>query len=345
VTRDARRALLWLPAAALLLAFGFLAWLAIGAQIAGRSLGPAETAQLQTAFVLYARFVLFKGLLPALALALALFPLLERVFALERRGAWASALVIVAASAVASTAVAGLVLPSNLWGDFSVARYAGARHFAETCAEMTAGVAAALVVARWLVHSRARLPVWLSGVAIACIAAGFWLPKPMALPAKEHASAPPHVEPAQPPGATADATPAPAAPAQPAPDYPVTTLPGRIARDPGRRAGEPLERSDRRARRPPPPRRSTSATRSRIIPRPHSRGSRRSACCSSATAISSSSWSAAIPSSCSRGLRPASTSSAGSSPTPRRSPIAARPPRGCANGSTIRPSRTTSRAV
>jgi general secretion pathway protein C len=224
VTRDARRALLWLPAAALLLAFGFLAWLVVGAQIAGRSLGPAETAQLRTAFVLYARFVLFKGLLPALALAVALFPLVERMFALERRGVLAGALGIVAASAVASAAVAGLVLPSNLWGDFSVARYAGALHFAETCAEMTAGVAAALVVARWLVRSRARLPVWLSGVAIACIAAGFWLPKPIAQPARKHASAAPHVEPAPPPAATAE-TPVPAAPAQPAPDYPVTTLP------------------------------------------------------------------------------------------------------------------------
>jgi len=224
VTRDARRALLWLPAAALLLALGFLVWLAVGAQIAGRSLGPAETAHMQTAFVLYAKFVLFKGLLPALALTLALFPLIERAFALRRRGAFAGALGIVAASAIASTAVAGLVLPSNLWG-FSVARYTGPLHFAQICAEMTAGVAAALVVARWLMPSRAQLPVWLSGVALVCIAAGFWLPKPIAQHANEQAAAAPHVEPAAQSPASADAAPAAAAPEPPAADYPITSLP------------------------------------------------------------------------------------------------------------------------
>jgi type II secretion system protein C len=136
------------------------------------------------------------------ALALALWPGVERAFALERRGRLARALGITAASAVASSAVAGLLLPSHLWGRVAVVRYSGFAHLAQTCAEMTAGVAAALLVARWLVRSRARLPVWLSGVALACIAAGFLLPQPIARPA-----------------------PAVARSAEPASDYPVTTLP------------------------------------------------------------------------------------------------------------------------
>ena len=225
MTGDARRALLWLPLAALLLAFGFVGWLALAAQIASRSLGPAETAHLQTAFVLYARFVVFKGLLPALALALALWPGVERIFALERRGWLARVLGIAAASAVASSAVAGLLLPSHLWGRVAVVRYSGFAHLAQTCAEMTAGVAAALLVARWLVRSRARLPVWLSGVALACIAAGFLLPQPTARPAPAHASAAPHSEPASPSATANAAAPAVAPNAEPASDYPVTALP------------------------------------------------------------------------------------------------------------------------
>ena len=225
MTRDARRALLWLPLAALLLALGFIAWLALASHIAGRSLDPAATARMQTAFVVYARVTLFKGLLPALALALALWPLFERAFGLDRRGALARALGIVCASAVASTAVAALLLPSPLWGFASVVRYAGVGHLAQTCAEMTAGVAAALLVSRWWLRSRAQLPVWLSGVALACIAAGFLLPGPIAKPEPTHASATLQTDPAAPPAPAAAAAPAAAPPAEPASDYPVTSLP------------------------------------------------------------------------------------------------------------------------
>jgi type II secretory pathway component PulC len=225
LTRDARRALWWLPAAALLLAFGFLAWLGVASYLAGRSLDPAEIGRMQTAFVLYARFTLFKGLLPALALAYALWPLLERAFGLARRGGLASALGIIAASAAASTAVAALLLPSDLWGFASVVRHAGSAQLAQTCAEMTAGVAAALLVARWGLRSRAQLPVWLSGVALACIAAGFLLPR--SGPAPQTANAPTGREsaPAAAPAPAPSIAPAMPPPAEPAPDYPVTSLP------------------------------------------------------------------------------------------------------------------------
>jgi len=225
LTRDACRALLWLPLAALLLAVGFLAWLGLAAHLARRSLGPAETARMHTAFVLYARFTLFKGLLPALALAFALSPLLERGLGLTPRGGLAQVLGIVAASAIASTAVAALLLPSNLWGFTSVVRYADAAQLAQTGAEMTAGVAAALLVARWWLRSRAQLPVWLSGVAVASIAAGFWLPQPSAAPQTAQAPAATKLEPAPAPAPAPSPAPAMAQPIEPAPDYPVTSLP------------------------------------------------------------------------------------------------------------------------
>jgi general secretion pathway protein C len=225
VSREALRALLWLVAAAVLLTAGFLAWLLISAYLAGRSLDPAETARLQLALVLYARVVLFKGLLPQLVLAFALWPLAERVFALERRGWLGAAAGMIAASAVASVAIAGLLLPSNAWG-LAAVRYPGLARYVQTCAEMTAAAAAALMVSSWLLRSRARVPVWLSGVAVACIGAGLFVPQPAAKPiASPTASS---VRGAvTPPGAAPPAEVA-AAPAKDpvAPDdYPVTSLP------------------------------------------------------------------------------------------------------------------------
>ena len=73
---DAESQVFWfkLPYALCDLAAIWGLWLLLSAHIAGRALDPAETARLQLALVLYARVVLFKGLLPQLVLAFALWP-------------------------------------------------------------------------------------------------------------------------------------------------------------------------------------------------------------------------------------------------------------------------------
>ncbi len=223
MNRGLLRALLWFACSAALLCAGFLALLAVGALMV-RSQDPDAARQLPMALAIYARVVLLKGLLPAVAMTFLLWPLIERVFSLARRGRVALALGVFTAAAIASTAVAGLLLPSGLWGTDSV-RYAGIANFLQSCAEMTAGVGAAVLISRWLVGSEARIPVWLSGVAVACIAAGFLLPRPVAEPS------PMQPAPAAPTGESTGPTaevPAPTPPAAPgdAPqDYPATTLP------------------------------------------------------------------------------------------------------------------------
>lgn len=153
MTERVRYGVAWTCGAVALLAIGFLAVIGLGYAIAR---GHADSVQaLQAALLVYARVVMAKGLLPALLLGLALWPLLDARGFFSRRGPRGVLLGLVLAAALASTAVSAALLPLALPGLPSVV-FTGAGNFARTCVEMTIAVALAAAIPRWLLSRRAR---------------------------------------------------------------------------------------------------------------------------------------------------------------------------------------------
>lgn len=134
--------LLWGALAAVLLTTAFLAYVALAAQlVAGDG---ATVRRTQGALILYARVVLAKGLLPQLAIVLALWPLADRWLDLESRGARGVVAGLLGLSAVGAVAV--LPILATEWPGLPAVKLSGVLQALRTVAEMTAGVAAAALV-------------------------------------------------------------------------------------------------------------------------------------------------------------------------------------------------------
>jgi hypothetical protein len=147
VRRAVLAGLVWWASASLLLCVGFLAVVYAVSLQAVAAAEPESVRQVQLGLVIYARVVLLKGLLPQLLLALGLFALLDRAFALGARGSLAVAAGVVVAAAAASLVVAPTLLRLELPA-LPPVRYRGPWNFLRTCAEMTAAVAVAALIPR-----------------------------------------------------------------------------------------------------------------------------------------------------------------------------------------------------
>lgn len=154
------RLLAWAALACALVAAGFAAlvfgsstWLSAQAE-------PGAALRMHSAFAVYFRVVLGKGLLPAAVGAVALWPLLDGRRRFSRRGRCGVALGIAVAATLSSVAVAALLLP-RAWPGLPAVAFRGPANFAQSAAELAAGVAAALGLARALLGLRGRR----SGVA------------------------------------------------------------------------------------------------------------------------------------------------------------------------------------
>jgi hypothetical protein len=147
------RALLRAACATLLLVGGFVLYL-LFAYAVKRSAADAQAAQeLRQALEIYGRLVIVRGLVPTLWLALPFALLLERaVPALAQSGRGRAAALAIAAG-VAALVVAAVLLPAQFPGAPHVV-YSGAWNFVATWLEITAGVVAAALLARWLLPPR-----------------------------------------------------------------------------------------------------------------------------------------------------------------------------------------------
>jgi hypothetical protein len=218
----------WALCAAILLAAGFLTTVHAGAAIALARLEPGAAVSVETAFAVYARVVLVKGLLPALLLALAIWPLLDRGGRFSGRGRWRLALGLAIAATHASMATAAARLPLALPG-LPPVRFTGSMNFARTCAEM----AGAVMLAAWIPRSVAKRTAAAIAVGVVALFVAAWAvkrhgvaPQDPVLAVAPEAGAPPVSLPVPPPAA-------------PAPDGATAALPEvrPLARDP---ESEPL---------------------------------------------------------------------------------------------------------
>ena len=144
-----RRTAAWGLLAALLVSFGFAAWLLATGLVLGADADPDRAQRLHTALTVYGLVVLTKGLLPAVGLAVVLFALLDRGGLASRHGRRGVVVAIAAASGLASAVVVGLLLPSSFAG-LPAARYRGPGHGVQSAAELALAVALALGIARAL---------------------------------------------------------------------------------------------------------------------------------------------------------------------------------------------------
>jgi hypothetical protein len=162
----------WALCAAVLLSAGFLGSVHAGTAIALAHAKPEALLQVQTAFVVYARVVLVKGLLPALLVALLLWPLLDRGGRFSGRGRAGLALGLAIAAMLASVAIAAALLPLTLPG-LPPVTFTGALNFARTCAEMTGAV----MLAAWIPRSVSkRSAAWIT-VGFAVVFVTGWVAK------------------------------------------------------------------------------------------------------------------------------------------------------------------------
>lgn len=135
--------------AAGLLAAGFLGYVALAAAIATHDADPRTVGLTQRAFVVYARTLLVKGLLPQLGGTLVLF-------ALVRRGSWSRGALRSGLSPVLSLglcgALANVLVVSLLLGvdhpGMPAVKFVDALNRLRTGLEMTGAVVVAVVVAR-----------------------------------------------------------------------------------------------------------------------------------------------------------------------------------------------------
>ena len=149
MNRPVRVGLLWGLSSALLLTFGFLALMYVVNRLAQAQTDPATVRQTQLALVIYARVVLLKGLLPQLAIALALWPVLDRLFAFQRRGRMGLVAGLTLSALLAALIVAPTLLPLNL-DSLPAVKFRSVGNFVASVLEMTAAVATATLLPRLL---------------------------------------------------------------------------------------------------------------------------------------------------------------------------------------------------
>jgi hypothetical protein len=153
-----RSGLLWAFCAGLLLTFGFLGMVYVATLLAQARSDPASVREMQVALVIYARVVLVKGLLPQLLIALALWPALDRLFSFGSRGRWGEVLGLSGSALLAALIVAPTLLPLDL-DLLPAVKFRSAGNFVVSVLEMTAAVAAATLLPRWILPGlRARRP-------------------------------------------------------------------------------------------------------------------------------------------------------------------------------------------
>jgi hypothetical protein len=149
------RALLQGALASLLLVGSFAAYVLFAYALKRPDGDPQAALELRQALEIYGRLVILRGLLPQLWLTLPLAALLERfVPALTRSRARRAGAVAIAAG-VAGLLVASTLLRLQLPGAPRVV-FSGPLNFAVTWLEMTAGVVAAVLVARALLRPSNR---------------------------------------------------------------------------------------------------------------------------------------------------------------------------------------------
>ena len=197
-----RTAALWLCCSALLLSAGFLAVVALGLEIATARSEPAAAASLQAIFGVYASVVLIKGLLPALALTLALWAGLDHRWQISLRGARVTALAVLVAAALGSVIAAATLLPLRVPG-LPAVHFNGIGNFLRTCAEMAGPVALAAWLPSWILpRLRRHRALVLAGMLVVLMAGSSSLarfgrrpapvPAPQPAPAHEVPAAPTH---------------------------------------------------------------------------------------------------------------------------------------------------------
>jgi hypothetical protein len=164
-------AVAWALCSLLLLSLGFVTVVALAAVVAARG-DPAHAPQALVAFGVYAKVVLAKGLLPALAIALALWAWLDRGGRLAQRGWRVRALGLLAAATLGSVAAAGLLLPLSIPG-LPPVRFTGAANFVRTCLEMAVPVALAAWLPQWILpRVRRHASLLLAGLLVVFLAGG-----------------------------------------------------------------------------------------------------------------------------------------------------------------------------
>jgi type II secretory pathway component PulC len=212
----------WALCSALLLSLGFVAVVAIGARIAAGQ--GASMQQTLLAFAVYTKVVLFKGLLPALFVALALWAWLDRGGRLARRGWRWSAVGLALAATLGSVAAAAGLMPLAIPG-LPPVRYTGTANFVRTCAEMAVPVALAAWLPRTLLpRLRRHAALLLAGLLVVFLAGGASVARFVRTSAR--ALPPPAVAPGELPEAAPIDPPAP--PPAPFPDaggIPISELP------------------------------------------------------------------------------------------------------------------------
>jgi hypothetical protein len=151
VHRPPARAALWLLTSSVFLLVGFAAAVAgmyfLG--LATGSIDPENPRAAQIAMATYFRVVFFKGLLPQLALALALWPVVRRLLPWAERSRLGMAAGLALAGGVAYAVVAPLLLSSASPG-WPALQMRGLDHHVGTATLTTGAVAFAGLVARLL---------------------------------------------------------------------------------------------------------------------------------------------------------------------------------------------------
>jgi hypothetical protein len=143
------RALLRGALATLLLAGGFALYLVFAYTLKRPAASSPEAAELRQALEVYGRLVILRGLLPQLWLTLPLAAGLERIAPGFARSGARRTLALAIAAGAAGLLVASTLLRLQLPGAPRVV-FTGPLNFAFTWLEMTAGVVAAVLAARWL---------------------------------------------------------------------------------------------------------------------------------------------------------------------------------------------------
>lgn len=140
----------WAVVSSLLLAGGFLGYVYLASRVAQRNLDSDSVQTMQTAFVIYARTVLVKGLLPQLLLSLGLFRVLDFFFSIRGRGRTRLILGLVVSALVAAVIIAPTLMVAN-FPHLPAVKFRDTTNFVVTCLEMTAAVSAATIVSKvWL---------------------------------------------------------------------------------------------------------------------------------------------------------------------------------------------------
>jgi hypothetical protein len=146
------RAALWLVSSSVILLVGFAA-VVTGMYFLGLATGsvdPEKTRTAQTIMATYFRVVFFKGLLPQLALALALWPAFRRLVPSAERSRTGMAVSLALAGAAAYAVVGPLLLAAEYPG-WPALQMRGLFHHVGSAVLMTGAVVLAALVPRLLV--------------------------------------------------------------------------------------------------------------------------------------------------------------------------------------------------